>query len=360
MPRLLIAASGTGGHLFPALAVADSMSSDWAISWVGVPDRLENRLVPNKYKLFKVDVSRLQGPGIRNFFELFRLLFAIKKICRILKEDSIDVVFTTGGYISAPAILAAKWCGLPVLLHESNAFPGQVTRLLGRFCDLVALGLPIAKKRLSGCRIVVTGTPVRSAFFEKCDLPDWVPIGAGPLIVVMGGSQGAVALNHMVRNILPTFLEMGCRVVHLTGDNDSDFNKLNHRNLVEKKFSHEVPSLLQNADLAISRAGAGALSELAVCGTPSVLVPYPQAKDRHQDANALCAAEMGAAVIVHQHHPQQKALGEVLMHLLQSHLSEESNSTDILCDMKQAMRQLANQHSSKILVEIINSINCRN
>jgi UDP-N-acetylglucosamine--N-acetylmuramyl-(pentapeptide) pyrophosphoryl-undecaprenol N-acetylglucosamine transferase len=101
-------------------------------------------------------------------------------------------VFTTGGYIAAPAILGARWCGIPAVLHESNAIPGRVTRLLGRFSAAVAVGLPVAAGRIPGCRPVLTGTPVRSAFLIKQPLPDWVPAGPGPLLVVMGGSQGAL------------------------------------------------------------------------------------------------------------------------------------------------------------------------
>ena len=105
-------------------------------------------------------------------------------------------------------------------------------------------------------------------------LPDWVPLGEGPLLVVMGGSQGALGLNRMVRAVLPELLEMGCRVVHLTGEKDDLQQKLVHEKFVEKAFSNQIPGLFQNADLVISRAGAGAITELSVCGTPAILIPF--------------------------------------------------------------------------------------
>ena len=121
----------------------------------------------------------------------------------------------------------------------------------------VAVGLPVASDRIPGHRPLLTGMPVRTAFLESQPLPDWVPISDGPLLVVIGGSQGAVGLNRMVRAVVPELLEQGCRIVHLTGRNDPEVGQLQHPNLVELTFSDEIPGLLQHADLAVSRAGAG-------------------------------------------------------------------------------------------------------
>ena len=220
MTRLLIAASGTGGHLFPALAVAEALPPDWSIHWLGVPDRLERELVPSRFPLHTVRAGGLQGRGLKKLWQLLRLLAATGTVRRLIRREGVDLVFSTGGYIAAPAILAARWCGVPVVLHESNAVPGRVTRLLGRLCSQVALGLPQAAGQLGGCQPVVTGTPVRQAFLEPAPLPAWVPDGAGPLLLVMGGSQGAVGLNRMLRPLLPRLLAAGCRVVHLSGSND--------------------------------------------------------------------------------------------------------------------------------------------
>ena len=141
MPRLLIAASGTGGHLFPALAVADSLCAEqWSVQWLGVPDRLERQLVPSHYPLHTVRAGGLQGRGLRKLWNLLQLLRAAVVVQRLIRREGIELVFSTGGYIAAPAIVAARWCGIPVVLHESNAIPGRVTRLLGRWCTRVAVG----------------------------------------------------------------------------------------------------------------------------------------------------------------------------------------------------------------------------
>ncbi len=351
MPRLLIAASGTGGHIYPALSFADSLSNSWEIEWLGVDNRLEIELVPQKYNLIKLKVGGLQGNIFRKMFDLFKLLFASIWVSFLLRQKKINVVFTTGGYISAPTILGAKLTGIPILLHESNAIPGKVTRLLGRFCDHVALGIPSASEYLQGCRTSFTGTPVRSEFFLDQSLPSWVPLGDGLLIVVMGGSQGAIKINEMVRNILPWLLEKGCRIIHLTGKNDGFYQTLDnvetHANLVVREFSNEISALLLNADLAISRAGSGAICELMVTKTPSILIPLPASADQHQELNAAYMARYGGAVIVNQHDSEKDILKKTISNLI------DSNS---IREMKSNMNNYNSFNSVDKIFEIINSI----
>jgi UDP-N-acetylglucosamine--N-acetylmuramyl-(pentapeptide) pyrophosphoryl-undecaprenol N-acetylglucosamine transferase len=357
MPRLLIAASGTGGHLFPALAVAEALPAGWDVHWLGVPDRLERQLVPSRYPLHTVKAGGLQGRGLRRLLNLLRLLAATRTVRRLIRRESIDAVFSTGGYIAAPAILAARWCGVPVVLHESNAIPGRVTRLLSRLCSCVALGLPAAAEDLRRCRPVVTGTPVRAAFLQHAPPPDWTPAGEGPLLLVMGGSQGAVGLNRMVRPLLARLSAAGVRVVHLTGSNDPEAGRGSApAGVVERPFCDSMAGLLQHADLAVSRSGAGALSELAVCGTPAVLVPYPAAADQHQDANASAAASLAAAVIVRQHPPESPVLERTIWRLLGPRLRHCAAGADPLTGMRQGMERLAVRDADQQVARLITGL----
>jgi UDP-N-acetylglucosamine--N-acetylmuramyl-(pentapeptide) pyrophosphoryl-undecaprenol N-acetylglucosamine transferase len=353
MPTLLIAASGTGGHLFPALAVAEALPAEWQVRWLGVTDRLEQQLVPSTYPLHAVRAGGLQGRGLRKLVNLIQLLAATVPTRRLIRRHRVDVVFSTGGYIAAPAILAARWCGVPVVLHESNAIPGKVTRLLGRWCTRVALGLPEAAPRLPSCQPLVTGTPVRRAFLEPAALPEWVPRGVGPLVLIMGGSQGALRLNRMVRPLIPRLAAVGCRVVHLTGSQDPEAGLLRLEGVVERPFSDELPGLLQHVDLAISRAGAGSLSELAVSATPTVLVPFPQAADHHQEANAAAAAAQGAAVIVWQHEPGEMALEQAVWRLLGPRLRGCAGGVDPLLDLRAGMERLAVRDADQRLANLL-------
>jgi UDP-N-acetylglucosamine--N-acetylmuramyl-(pentapeptide) pyrophosphoryl-undecaprenol N-acetylglucosamine transferase len=166
----------------------------------------------------------------------------------------------------------------------------------------------------------------------------------------MGGSQGAVGLNRMVRPLIPRLAAAGCRIVHLTGSNDPEAGAFRLPGVVERPFSDELPGLLQHADLAISRAGAGSLSELAVCGTPTILVPFPAAADRHQDANAAAAAELGAAVIVWQHAPEEEALGQAVWRLLGPRLRGVEAAVDPLQELRAGMERLAVRDAEQRLV----------
>lgn len=352
MTKLLIAASGTGGHIYPALSVVEALPDSWDVCWLGVDDRLEQAVLPKEYELITIPVQALQARGIRGFLQRIKLCFSIVFVVRLLLRKKIEVVLTTGGYIAAPTIIASKLCRVPIILHESNAFPGKVTRLLGRFCDQVALGLPIAKEHLKNCNLIFTGTPVRSEFLYPNPLPSWTPTDISPLIVVLGGSQGAIGLNKMVRNILPSLLKKGYRVVHIIGTNDN-LSGINNPNLVEKTFTEEVAGLLHHADLVISRSGAGALSELAVCKTPAILIPYPYAADNHQDVNAAYVAQFGGALILHENVSSDQPLLKAIVRLLDTYGTVNGQRNNLLKEMSKGMGSIAVRDAHLCLVDII-------
>ncbi len=317
LPKLLIAASGTGGHLFPALAVAAELP-DYDIHWLGVPQRLENELVPQHYPLHRVNFSGLQGktPWAK-LRPLWQFLGAFWQTRQLLKKEQFQGVFTTGGYIAAPAILAACSLGLVSILHESNALPGKVTRFLAPWCTVVALGtaasLPYFEKRKVNLR--VTGTPVRPDILNPGTLDLPIPADV-PLILVMGGSQGAVAINRLVREAVPQWLAAGAWVVHLTGANDPDIQAVQHPHYLVFPFFEPMGPLLHRADLVISRAGASALTELTLSGTPALLIPYPYAAEDHQTVNAEVLVAAGAAEMIPQAQLTGDRLGQIILEWL--------------------------------------------
>ena len=342
--RLLIAASGTGGHLFPALAVAEQLS-DYEIEWLGVPDRLENNLVPERYPLNIVRVQGLQKPlGLNTVKVASNFASAIVRVQKLIKERQIDAVFTTGGYIAAPAILAAKLQKKPAILHESNFIPGKVTRFLSRWCDKIALGFAGTAQYLPQVTTDYVSTPVRSQFLTPQPLDLDIPDDA-VLIVVAGGSQGAVAVNKLVREAAPTWLEKGACIVHLTGKNDPDADSLQHPHYISLPFYDNMAGLLQRANLAISRAGAGTLTELAITGTPAILIPYPYAAEDHQTYNAKVFVEAEAAIM----YPQSELTPE----MLQSKVNKWLDKPEQLVTMAVKARELAIADSA---VQLANSI----
>ncbi len=345
--RLLIAASGTGGHLFPAIALAEKLQ-DYKIEWLGVPDRLERELVPAQYPLHTIPVEGFQqrfGLGTLRIFG--RLAASILQVRRLLKTGQFDGVFTTGGYIAGPAIIAARMQGIPVILHESNAIPGKVTRWFSPLCSAVALGFASTAKYLPKVKTVYVGTPVRSSFQspQQLDLP--IPEDV-PLIVVVGGSQGAIAVNKLVRQCAPTWFEAGAWIVHLTGEKDPDAQALQHPHYFPMPFYDNMAGLLQRANLAVSRAGSGSLTELAITHTPSILIPYPFAAEDHQAFNADSFANTGAALVFRQADLTPELLETKVLHLLQS--------PQVLQQMAQKAADLAVTDSAQRLANLVHQL----
>lgn len=344
-----MAASGTGGHLFPAIATAEALAqAGYQIEWLGVPDRLETTLVPAKFHRHTVAMTGFQSRwGYGTLVILVRFVRATLKTRQILRRGKFAGVFTTGGYIAAPAILAARSLGLPAILHEANAMPGKVTRWLGPWCSVVALGFADTQSRLGKIHTRVVGTPVRPEFLTPVPprLEDpAIPPGV-PLILVVGGSQGAVAVNQRVRQAAPAWLQAGAWIVHQTGSQDPDREALTHPHYVHRPFFSTMAALLHRADLVISRAGAGTLTELAVTHTPSLLIPYPFAADDHQTFNARVFSRAGAALLLDQRDLSPQNLEEQVLKLLRSPQS--------LAQMGAAAASLAVKDSAQMLTTLV-------
>lgn len=339
--RLLIAASGTGGHVFPAIAVAEQLP-EFEIEWLGVPDRLESQLVGDRYPIHYISVAGFQQKlGFGTLKVLSRLIRSIWNVRQILQKGQFEGVFTTGGYISAPAIVAARSLGLPVILHESNALPGKVTRFFAPWCTVVATGFDVAANSLPKAKTVKVGTPVRSQFrtalSEPLDLP--VPDHV-PLIVIVGGSQGAVAMNQLVRQAAPAWFEQGAWVVHLTGENDPNAKSLQHPQYLALPFYQNMAALLMRSNLAISRAGAGTITELTVTGTPAILIPFPFAAEDHQTFNAKIMLDAGAAEMFRQSDLSAEQLQRSVSSLLENRdrlekMSQQAKSIAVIDSAEQ-------------------------
>ena len=346
--KLLIAASGTGGHLFPAIATAEALS-DFQIEWLGVATRLETQLVPKSYPLHTVNVEGFQsGFGLGTVRTLMRLIRATLHVQTLLRTERFSGVLTTGGYIAAPAILAARLLGLPTILHESNAIPGKVTRWLSRWCHVVGVGFEAAIPYLQNVQCIPVGTPVRSQFLPQPSTPSLDDLGIPdgvPLIVVVGGSQGAVAVNQFVRDAAPAWFESGAWVVHLTGENDPNVTALQHPHYIAKPFYGDMATLLRRANLAVSRAGAGTLTELAITQTPSILIPYPYAAEDHQTYNAKVFVDAQAALLYQQSDLTADILKQCVLDIL--------SDGDRLKAMAIAAGNLAVENSADQLADLV-------
>lgn len=350
--KLLIAASGTGGHLFPAIALAEQLP-DYQIEWLGVPNRLETQLVPAEYPLHTIALEGFQQRfGLGTLPILSKFIRSILQVRQLLQQKKFQAVFTTGGYIAAPAVIAARSLGLPAIIHESNAIPGKVTRWLSSWCSAVALGFEPTAKYFPRTRTIYTGTPVRSQFRQEVieQLPPLdLPIPADvPLILIVGGSQGAVAVNRLVRQCANAWFDAGAWVVHLTGTNDPDVDSLQHPQYLPLPFYDNMARLLQRADLAIGRAGAGTVTELAITHKPAIFIPLPTAAEDHQFYNAQVLATAGAALVFRQ--------PELTAQILKSKVLDLLRSPDQLKQMGENAGAIAVVNSAERLATLVRQV----
>ncbi len=348
--NLLVAASGTGGHIFPALAVSKEVEDEWNINWLGVHQRLDTNLIPKKYNLRTLNI-RTPRKNIFLFYQYIEILMSTLQIIRILKEKKINLVFTTGGYISAPTIVASKLLRIPVIIHESNLIPGMVTKYFGFLCNYVLLGFKKTNFYLKNCKTIFTGTPLREQFYKSNLLPEWVPKGKGPLLIVMGGSQGAKAINQILFESLDFLIKKQFRIVHIIGEsNKQTFQVKNSTNYIQKKFTNEMAALIQNCDLVISRSGSGTINELIETEKPSILIPYPYSKNNHQQNNALILAESGGSVLIEQNKISKEVFEGTLERIFKIKSKNGKNHYEILDLMKKNMKN-HNQIKSKIEIK---------
>ncbi|MDN7124335.1 undecaprenyldiphospho-muramoylpentapeptide beta-N-acetylglucosaminyltransferase [Pseudidiomarina terrestris] len=305
MSQIMIAAAGTGGHVFPALAVAEKLRErGHTVVWLGTTEqRLEARVVPAAgFQLEQISMQGLRGHGVlRKLMMPLRMLKAIGQCRKLYRQHRTQVVLSFGGYVCGPAGLAAKAAGIPLLVHEQNAVAGLTNKMLARFAQHVMVGFAAAQQQLPGAE--VTGNPLRA---------DWM--GAQPQkstddklrLLVVGGSLGAQALNLAVPQAVGQLsARQRLQVVHQCGQGrvaevEQAYQQQGIAAVEVVEFIDAMHSAYAQADVVICRAGALTVSELAVVATPALFVPLPHAVDDHQTANAKELVSAGAGALLPQ------------------------------------------------------------
>ena len=315
-PFIAIACGGTGGHLFPGLAVAEQLRQRGCdVALLISPKEVDQQAVKN---LPGIETFTLPAVGLqnRNYFSFAKSFWDSFSASRnYFKQRPPAAVLAMGGFTSAPPVLAARKFGAKTFLHESNTVPGKANRFLARFVDTAFIGFWEAETRLCARNIMHTGTPVRPQFFaEKNDLARCrAALGLdanSPTILIVGGSQGARGLNDLVLSALPLLKAKGWQFLHLTGA--ADFEKVRAAyaaldlKAVVKPFLAEMDLALGAATACVSRSGASSLAEIAAMWLPSALVPLPTAADNHQFFNAAAFDKTGAAKLLEQNSSPEK------------------------------------------------------
>ncbi|ARO86435.1 undecaprenyldiphospho-muramoylpentapeptide beta-N-acetylglucosaminyltransferase [Nitrosospira lacus] len=348
IPTILIMAGGTGGHVFPGLAVADYMkTAGWRVVWLGTERGMEITLAPQRgYEMETIRFSGLRGKNIATWLTLpLRLLRACWQSARVIGRVRPDVVLGMGGYPAFPGGLMAFLLNKPLLIHEQNSIPGLANRILAKLADRVLLGFP-GVMRGDG-KVIFSGNPVRSEI-SQLESPDKrYAMRSGKLrLLVIGGSLGAQALNTIVPQALKRVPEeLRPLVTHQAGTRHLDILRKNYADAgVEGDlvtFIENMAARYADSDVVVCRAGALTIAELTASGVASILVPFPYAVDDHQTTNAKFLSDRKAAVLLPQSELTPQGLAELLMGL----------TRETLLEMAMNARQLAKPDATRLVAE---------
>ncbi|MES0370672.1 MAG: undecaprenyldiphospho-muramoylpentapeptide beta-N-acetylglucosaminyltransferase [Mariprofundaceae bacterium] len=306
IPNLCIAGGGTGGHVMPALALADAARAAWPelkVTFIGAERGLEARLLPERGEdALLLTMHSVQGAGLGQKLRVlfWELPMAVLKVRKQWKNNRPHLVVGVGGYASVTGVLAALTSSIPVILYEQNAVPGLVNRKLTRFCKAIMLGFADAARLLPAGKTIITGNIVRESIAEV----NWQS-HTPPRLLILGGSQGAAFLNESVPAACGQLKEKGreFQVTHIAGKNESSIEQAYRDAGIDADvlgFCNDMPNFYTSGDLMIARSGAMTVGEAAICGIPTIYVPLPHAADQHQYYNAKSIADQGAAIILEQ------------------------------------------------------------
>lgn len=358
--RVLIAAGGTGGHIYPGIAVAKEIlrrHADASVRFVGTARGLENKLVPQAgFELSLIDSAGLKNVGaVARARGLLVLPKSLRGARQVIRQFRPDVVIGAGGYVSGPVVLTAALVRLPTLVMESNALPGWTNRVLARFVDKAAVSFDAALPFFRG-KAVVTGNPVRREFFEiparQRDMSQTQQFS----ILVFGGSQGARAINQAMIAALPSLesLRDKLRITHQTGEADfaivsSGYEKAGWSEPARvTKYIENMVAEFAGVDLVVCRAGATTTAELIAAGKASVMIPFPLAADDHQRKNAEALERAGAGRMI----LQQDLSGERLAQEITTLVREPEK----IAAMEQAARGLARGDAAAAVVDLVEEL----
>ena len=363
--HIVFSGGGTGGHLFPGLAVAERLSEEIAhlrVTFAGSGKAFEQRHVAAvDFEYLALPCRPLPGKAgeaVSFFVENLAGYFAAR---RFLKEQRVDAVVGLGGYASVPMGRAAARCAVPLVLLEQNAIPGRATRWLSKKADLICTSFAETENHLFGhCPVRFTGNPVRRGFLDYSNKYASFPLSKGEgTLLVLGGSGGARSINENLPRALYRLRNRsnGWKIIHQTGETDCGTTLALYEKLAIQAtvfpFLQDLPRQLQQADLVVCRAGGTTLAELAAVGVPAVLIPYPNAKDDHQMKNALVHAQAGAASVIEEPAAPGR-LDDALAERLQSLLADGEKRRQ----MSAAMARLARPHAAAEVAELVWSLVC--
>jgi UDP-N-acetylglucosamine--N-acetylmuramyl-(pentapeptide) pyrophosphoryl-undecaprenol N-acetylglucosamine transferase len=357
---LMIAGGGTGGHIYPAIAIARewlARDPERRTIFVGTEKGLEKTIVPKAgFPLELIDVGGLKGKGgldlVRN---VLRVPKAFLQAWRLVGKHKPSVVLGVGGYSSGPVLLAARLRGVPTIIHEANAFPGLANRSVARFVTAVAVAFADALPRMKRPDGVVTGNPIRKEFFEATRQP---PAANRQRLLIFGGSQGSRILNDTMTGALLFLarLKDSLEIVHQTGPNEHEKVRKAYResafaNATVVPYLDPIVDQMAAADLVVCRAGAMTIGELSAIGRAAILVPFAAATNNHQELNARVVERAGGAVVITENELSPEKLAAAISDIVSD--SERAER------MGRASKTLAIPSATKNIVDLVEKIHTK-
>lgn len=336
--KFLIAAGGTGGHINPGIAIANMLvNRGEKVKFLGTINGMEKDLIPKA----GFDIEYIHAEGIhrgfslKNFSTVLNLKKGIDDCIRIIEKEKPNMVIGTGGYVTAPLMIAGLKMKIPTMIHESNALPGKTTIWLSKKVDIIALGFDDAKKKLPKAKnAVFTGNPTKmNVTLTKEEAKKKLGI-TEKIVLVFGGSQGAKKINDTIVELINENEDLNYKVIFATGPKNYDEViskiKVDNKNFQIEKYIYNMDEVMKASDLVVCRSGALTVTEIAVVGLPAIMIPFPYAAENHQFFNAKTLEDAGAGVII-----EEKDLSkELLKEKIESIITDNSKMVEMANNAK--------------------------
>lgn len=359
MARFFITGGGTGGHIYPAIAIADELDD---IFYIGNPNNMEYGIAEQKgYRFLSVNIHGMPRKiGLQLLIWTIQLFIAVCKCCYYIAKHKPDAVFGTGGYVSAPALIAAAITKTPYMMHDCDAQPGLVTRKLAPYASQISVAFDTACKFIKNKNCIVNGNPIRNSFkyLTKEQAREKLELQNKTTLCIMGGSQGAKAINDATINTLEKLSEeLDLQIIFQTGKKNFEDvintlekvypNYKNNSNIIIKPYFDDMTTVLKATDIAISRSGSLSISEICACAIAPIFVPYPHAAADHQRKNAKFMVDKGAGLYIEDSELSSEKIIDTISDLISNHnrlnsISEHAYSLAKLDSTQKIVEQLVN------------------
>lgn len=353
--RIIVSAGGTGGHIYPALAIIDKfmeIDKNTEVLYIGTHNRMEKDIVPKRgIRYEEIEIYGLTKNIIHDIKNFYLISKAKKKIKKIMQEFKPDVVLGIGGYVTYPVLQVAKSLNVPIFIHEQNAIPGKTNKMVSRYASIIGVSSEESKKYFKNKNVIYTGNPTGSnALKNKAISRETLNLSTKPLVVIVAGSLGSMTINNSMKEFLKNVKDKEYQILYITGKNYYDeFIKEEYpKNVMIKPYVDNLSGLLKNTDILVSRAGASTIAEIKALNLPTIFIPSPYVANNHQYYNAKELVDKLEAVLLEEKDLNAKSLS--------AKIDELFNNKELYKEIKDNLAKEKTVDSSKIIYDSIRKL----